>query len=152
MPQERSLQARVLGYLARREYSRPELEKKLATHANPPDSDALSAVLDDFEERGFLSMHRAAEQIIRTCRNKFGSQRIAQVLKEKGIDAHFIDDAWPELIETDLDVAVAIWQKKFGTPPSNMKEKGKQMRFMMSRGFSSDVIREVFSQAEIENE
>ena len=152
MPQERSLQARVLGYLARREYSRPELEQKLATHANPPDSHALAAVLDDLEERGFISMHRAAEQIIRTCRCKFGSQRIAQVLKEKGIDAHFIDEALPELKETDLDVAVAIWQKKFGTPPNDIKEKGKQMRFMMSRGFSSDVIREVFSLAEIENE
>lgn len=152
MPQERSLEARVLGYLARREYARPELEQKLLAHANPPDAEALSAVLDDFEARGFLSMHRAAEQIIRTNRQKFGSQRIAQVLKEKGINTHFIDEALPELKETDLDVAVAIWQKKFGTPPSDMKEKGKQMRFMMSRGFSSDIIRDVFTQAELENE
>lgn len=152
MPKERSLEARVLGYLARREYSRQELEQKLATHANPPDAAALSAVLDKFELRGFLSMHRATEQIIRNCRHKFGSQRIAQVLKEKGIDEHFIIDALPGLKAMDLAVAHTIWQKKFGVLPSDVKEKGKQMRFMMSRGFSSDVIREVFSQATLENE
>lgn len=152
MPKEQSLEARVLGYLARREYSRKELEQKLAAHANPPDAKALSAVLDKFEQRGFLSMHRAAEQIIRKSRQKFGSQRIVQVLKEKGIDEGLIAEVIPELKDTDCAVAYTIWEKKFGVPPNDVKEKGKQMRFMMSRGFSSEVICKVFSRAVLENE
>lgn len=37
--------------------------------------------------------------------------------------------------------------KKFGTPPNDLKARSKQIRFMMSRGFSSDTINTLLSQA-----
>tara|TARA_R110002073_G_scaffold71269_4_gene175173 strand:+ start:1614 stop:2072 length:459 start_codon:yes stop_codon:yes gene_type:complete len=148
MRHQPTLEARALSYLARREHSRHELERKLVTHANPPTSEALSDVLDKLEKRGFLSAERVVEQVIRMRRHKFGSQRIVQELKEKGIETHLITNALPELIETELETARAVWGKKFGVLPANIKERGKQMRFLSSRGFSSEIIRQVLQSAD----
>ena len=73
-------------------------------------------------------------------------------LKEKGIDEHLIHSILPSLKETELEAAMRIWQKKFGLSPSNREERGKQMRFMMNRGFSIEVIQQVFSQAGEDNQ
>ncbi|MCB1983794.1 MAG: recombination regulator RecX [Burkholderiales bacterium] len=144
-----SLETRALRYLARREYSRRELEKKLSAHEQSPQ--ALSSLLDQLEQNGYLSTERFAEQAARTRRPRFGSQRIVRELKEKGVDAHLIADILPDLKETDLETARQIWQKKFGVPPSDLKERGKQIRFLMNRGFSPDIIHQVLSQAEKDN-
>ena len=74
------LEMRALRYLAQREYSRLELEQKLSVHARSFPPEALSAVLDKLEQNGFLSTERAVEQIIRTRRSRFGSQRIVYEL------------------------------------------------------------------------
>lgn len=146
------LEMRALRYLAQREYSRRELEQKLSIHARSSAPEALSNVLDKLEQNGFLSAERAVEQIIRTRRSRFGSQRIVHELKEKGIDEHLIHSVLPSLKETELDVAFKIWQKKFGKLPSTREERGKQMRFMMSRGFSMEVIQQALLQANEESQ
>lgn len=142
---------RALRYLAQREYSRLELEQKLAIHARSSAPEALSSVLDKLEQNGLLSAERAVEQIIRTRRSRFGSQRIVHELKEKGIDEHLIHSVLPSLKETELEAAFKIWQKKFGKIPETREERGKQMRFMMNRGFSMEVIQRALSQANEEN-
>ncbi|MBP6057642.1 MAG: recombination regulator RecX [Nitrosomonas sp.] len=146
------LEMRALRYLAQREYSRLELEQKLAIHARSSDQEALSSVLDKLEQNGFLSAVRVVEQIIRTRRSRFGSQRIVHELKEKGIDEHLIQSVLPSLKETELEAAFKIWQKKFGKVPDTREERGKQMRFMMSRGFSMEVIQRALSQANEESQ
>ena len=143
---------RALRYLAQREYSRLELEQKLAIHARSSDQEALSSVLDKLEQNGFLSAVRVVEQIIRTRRSRFGSQRIVHELKEKGIDEHLIQSVLPSLKETEPEAAFKIWQKKFGKVPDTREERGKQMRFMMSRGFSMEVIQRALSQANEESQ
>ena len=145
------LEMHALRYLAQREYSRLELEQKLSTHARSSTSENLSQVLDKLEQNGSLSAERVVEQIIRTRRSRFGSQRIIHELKEKGIDEHLIHSVLPSLKETELDAAIKIWQKKFNRLPGNREERGKQMRFMMSRGFSMDIIQQVLSHAGEEN-
>ena len=54
-----SLKIRALGFLARREHSRLELEKKLASYAPTPEE--LSFVLDSLEQHGLLSAGRMVE-------------------------------------------------------------------------------------------
>ena len=76
---EPSLKARALRYLARREHSRLELEKKLASHART--SQELSSTLDALEQDGFLSATRMTEQIVHMRKNRFGSLRIAHELR-----------------------------------------------------------------------
>jgi regulatory protein len=40
-----------------------------------------------------------------------------------------------------------VWQRRFGAVPQDAKEKAKQMRFLLSRGFSMDVIVKVLKLA-----
>lgn len=83
------------------------------------------------------------EQVIHARRSKFGSQRIVNELQQKGIDENLIAAALPHLKETELETARTVWQKKFGAKPVNAKERAKQIRFLMSRGFTSEIIRQV---------
>jgi regulatory protein len=145
---EPSLKTRALGYLARREHSRLELERKLAPHAQT--SEELSSLLDTLEQRGFLSAVRMVEQVIHMRKSKFGSQRIVHELREKGIAENLIAAALPNIRETEHENAREVWRKKFGAMPANAKELGRQMRFLMGRGFPAEVIRQVLRHADKE--
>jgi regulatory protein len=133
-----SLRVRAMRYLARREHSRAELHAKLLPHAQ--EGEDLDAVLDELENRNWLSDARAAEQMVNIKRARFGAQRIAHELRQKGIDENLISDALPRLKETEFDAAREVWLKKFGAPPQDQKEKARQVRFLQSRGFALDVI------------
>lgn len=146
-----ALEARALRYLSRREYSRLELERKLSIHTQSTSGEILADILDKLEQRGFLSAERVIEQIIHTRRPRYGNQYIVHELKEKGIDAHLISSVLPTLKETEKGAAFAVWQKKFGRLPTNLKERGKQIRFMASRGFSSEVIQQLLAQIDKED-
>jgi len=152
---ELSLRTRALQYLARREHSRAELHGKLLPHvqqdedcesAQPAELDAL---LDDLTARGWLSDARAATQLVHAKRSRFGTQRIAHELRQKGIDESLIAETLPQLKENELDAARNVWQKKFGTIPTDAKEKAKQIRFLQSRGFSLGTISSVLRTVEI---
>lgn len=146
------LETRALRYLAQREHSRRELEQKLS-HLTPSTTpEALSAVLDKLEQDGFLSAERVVAQVTRMRRSRFGSQRIIHELKAKGIEEHLIHAAIPVLQETELDAAIKIWRKKYANSPATREERGKQIRFMMGRGFSMEIIQRVLSQAGEENQ
>ena len=147
---EVSLRARALQYLARREYSRAELRGKLLPHVQAEadfeqafDSSGrvnLDALLDDLISRGWLSDERAASQLVHAKRGRFGTQRIAHELRQRGIAENLIDQALPQLKESELEAAREVWKKKFGTAPQDEKEKAKQVHFLQSRGFALDVV------------
>ncbi len=137
-----------MRFLARREYSRAELHAKLSSYATPEDN--LDTVLDELVKRGWLSDARAAEQIVNTRRARFGTQRIAHELKQKGISDDLINAALPQLRQGELEAARAVWQKKFGAVAQDAKEKAKQMRFLQSRGFSMGVIIKVMKFSDLD--
>ena len=155
---ELSLRARALQYLARREYSRAELRKKLLPQVQDDDdfeqafnsssSVNLDKLLDDLTARGWLSDERAATQLVHAKRSRFGTQRITHELRQKGIAEELISAALPELKESELETAREVWLKKFGVPTQDQKEKARQMRFLQSRGFSLDAIFKVLKLAE----
>jgi regulatory protein len=127
-----------MQYLARREYSRAELHAKLSPFVEACDD--LEAELDALTRRGWLSDERAAGQLVNQRRSRFGTQRIAHEMRQKGLSEDLINAALPALMQGELEAARAVWQKKFGALPDNAKEKARQMRFLQSRGFSADVI------------
>ena len=143
-----NLEVRALRYLAQREYSRLELKRKLSIKCPDSTQEVISAVLDKLEQHGYLSAERLVEQVMHTRRHKFGSQRIVHELKEKGIAEHLIAAALPDLKETELDAACDVWKRKFSRLPDNIKERGKQVRFLMGRGFSLEIIHQVLSRAD----
>lgn len=143
---EPSLRTRALQYLARREYSRAELRGKLLPHVQTEGeidtvpTGELDALLDDLTARGWLSETRAVTQLLHARRSRFGTQRIAQELRRKGVAENLIAEALPQLKETELEAAREVWLKKFGVLPQGQKEKARQMRFLQSRGFAMEVI------------
>jgi regulatory protein len=135
---ELSLKGRAMRFLARREHSRAELRAKLLPHVQ--ENEDVDAVLDELEKHNWLSDVRAAGMMIDARRVRFGIQRIVHELRQKGIAEHLIDQAIPQLKETEFDTAREVWQKRFGVFPRDQNEKAKQVRFMQSRGFGLDVI------------
>ena len=145
-PPEKSLRQRALEYLGKREYSYKELGQKLKSYLEEDqDAESITAILDDFKTRGWLSDARFTEQMVHARRTKFGSSRIVHELHEKGIDSSLIEGAIEQLKETELDSAKEVWQKKYRDAPANRDEWAKQARFLQSRGFGFDVIKKVLN-------
>ena len=138
---EKSLLARALGYLARREHSRAELRRKLAPHAES--SDRLERLLDDLEAKKLLSDRRFTEVMARSRAERFGAARVRQELKAHGISDPLVREAVGELARTELQRAREVWRKKFDAPPADAAERARQMRFLAQRGFNAEVIRRV---------
>ena len=143
-----SLKGRALRALAGREYSRVELERKLASFETEPGQ--LAIALDDLQAKGFLDEQRAADSLARRRGQKLGTARVVQEMKAKGIEADAIAQATGELKATEMERAREVWRRKFGEAPQDTAERGKQMRFMITRGFSSEIIRRVVAGTEDE--
>ena len=145
-PPEKSLRQRALEYLGKREYSYKELGQKLKSYLEEDqDAESITAILDDFKARGWLSDARFTEQMVHARRTKFGSSKIVHELREKGVDSSLIEGAIEQLKETELDSAKEVWQKKYRNAPANRDEWTKHARFLQSRGFGFDVIKKVLN-------
>jgi regulatory protein len=138
---QKSLLARALSYLARREHSRAELRRKLAPHAESPEQ--VDRLLDDLEAKKLLSEARFVEVLKRSRGERFGAARIKQELKAHQVGEHLVRGAMDELRSTELARARAVWQRRFGVPATDAAERARQMRFLAQRGFTTEVIRNV---------
>ena len=141
--QPKSLRQRALEYLAKREYSYAELGQKLKAYAE--EGDDATALLDDFKQRGWLSDARFTEQLVHARKAKFGSARVANELREKGVDESLIASAVEAVKSNEYENALAVWQKKYRATPSNRDEWAKQARFLQSRGFGFDLIKKILN-------
>ncbi len=135
-----TLRDRALRLLARREHTRAELKRKLAPYAGEDD---LEALLDRLEEEGSLSERRYVEQLLASRSGRYGSLRIAQELKEKGVPGALAEAALREARRLDEASCRAVWEKKFGRIPRTPVERARQARFLQSRGFSLEAIGKV---------
>ena len=138
-----SLTGRALRLLSTREHSRAELERKLAKFEEVPG--ALAKVLDTLTAKDFINEGRVVESVLYRRSAKLGAQRIKQELKAKGLEPEAVAEAVDRLRASEVERAREVWRKKFGTPPANASERGKQMRFLASRGFGGDAIHRVVS-------
>jgi len=146
LKRERSLRERALGFLARREHSRAELRRKLLPHAESPEE--LDVLIEDLVQRKFLSDARFAEARVHVMSRKFGAARIEHDLRAKGVSEVGAASAAREARATEFDRALEIWRRKFGTPGPDLKERARQARFLLARGFSTDVINRILRHRE----
>ncbi|WP_225782753.1 recombination regulator RecX [Xenophilus sp. Marseille-Q4582] len=140
-----SLKGRALRLLSQREHSRAELMRKLAAYEEEPGS--LARALDELEARGFISEARVVQSVLHQRAARLGSARIRQELQAKGIDAQAVAQAVQSLQDTELARAQAVWQRRFGQPPADAKAHARQMRFLLTRGFSAEVVARVLRAA-----
>ena len=141
-----SLKGRALRLLSNREHSRAELERKLARYEEVPGS--LAQALDELQAKDFINEQRVVESVIHRRSGKLGNARIRQELQSKGLDPAAVGEAVAQLRATEVARARAVWRKKFGAAPADAAERAKQMRFLASRGFGGDAIRQVVAGAD----
>ncbi len=136
-----SLRYSAMGLLARREHSLAELKIKLLRRYGD-DSDLIDQVLEQLGCDGLQSDERFCQAYIAMrSRGGRGPLRIAMELRERGIGDQLTaayldpqDDSW-------LDSARSVRHKRFGcVPPTDLKARAKQMRFLQYRGFSREQI------------
>ena len=136
-----SIKGRALRLLAMREHTRPELEKKLARH--DPDPDELCQALDELQAKGFISEARVVESVLHSRGSRLGARRVRQELQAKGVSDVALAHAMDQLRATEMDRARDVWRKKFGQLAVEPKERARQARFLLARGFGSEVVRRV---------
>jgi regulatory protein len=125
--------------LARREHSRAELARKLASHAES--REALEGLLDELERKKQLSDERYAEARAHQLGRKYGAARIAQDLRAKGVAEETAESLAAGARAGELERARAILARKYRAPADTPEERARRARFLQSRGFSTEVIR-----------
>jgi regulatory protein len=138
---QRSLLARALSYLARREHSRAELLRKLRPHA--ASEEELSAALDRLQADDLLSDRRFAEVLTRTRGERSGTALVRQELVAHGVEESIVRQSVQQLQATEFERARRLWERRFGQAAADPHERARQARFLAGRGFSADVVRRV---------
>lgn len=135
-----SARAAALGLLARRDYFRAELARKLLERGF--EAGAVAEALESLAAERLLDDARTLERFVayRAGRGQ-GPVRIALDLKTHGAPSELIAPA----LESGPDwraLARDVRRRRFGSAaPSGWSERARQARFLQYRGFSSDDIR-----------
>ena len=140
-PNPPTVKAKAVSLLAQREYSRKELSDKLtAAEASPEE---VEQALKQLEAKGLVDDTRVVESLVNRRSGKLGASRLRQELQAKGVSPELVAETMAGLKDTELARARAVWQKKFGQLATSGPERNKQTRFLASRGFSGEVVRQV---------
>ena len=163
-----SLKSRALRLLSRREYTRAELRRKLllAEEADvrragqqgggaDPDAPApitedllerLDSLLDELEGNQLLSDRRYAEVLVNSKGGRYGVARLSRTLVNQGVGGQLAEETLAPLRATQRERALAIWKRRFGQLPSDLKERARQHRFLIGRGFDPATVAWVLKQ------
>jgi regulatory protein len=162
-----SLKARALSLLTQREHSEAELRRKLMPHAKAlkhvplpttqqradepvPDAGVLEAaddvdpsarideVIEWLRAHRYLDDQRFVESRLHARASRYGNLRIRQELAQHGLDRP--EAASQALQASEFDRAREVWQRRFGTAPTNAADHARQARFLAQRGFSAEVV------------
>lgn len=99
-------------------------------------------LLQSLQEQGYLDEARFIDSRVHARARRFGCLRIKQELAQHGLSLSA--EYQTELKSTEFERARAVWQRKFdGQAPDDAAARAKHVRFLMARGFGSDVIRRV---------
>jgi regulatory protein len=139
-----SVKGRALRYLAQREHSRAELQRKLARHVeDKPGATAaeqITQALDELAARGLQSEARVAETVVAHQGARYGVRRLKQTLQAKGLPGDLVAQAVHGAQATEFERALEVWKRRYGEPAPDAAGRAKQARFLTSRGFSTAVV------------
>jgi regulatory protein len=107
----------------------------------------IDKALDDLQAKGLLSDQRAADALLLAKAPRYGSRRLKQLLQAKSLDADLVSSTLGRARSTEFDRALAVWQRRFGAPPVDLREHARQQRFLAARGFEAAIITRVLKQA-----
>lgn len=145
---KRSIKGWAIALLARREHSQKELVTKLSRKFS--DVEEIKKEIESLAALGLQSDERFVENFIRAKKSQGkGPSFIKQDLRQRGVSEYLIasyvydnDDDWMQLAQD-------VYDKKFGdVPVEDAKEKARRIRFMVSRGFSPDMVFRIIDNCE----
>lgn len=138
---------KAIGLLARRDFPAKLLQRRLTESGYEPA--AADAAVARLEAERFVNDARYVEAAVagRTARG-LGPVRIALELRRQGVAADLVaaavaarDPEW-QVRATDLR------RRRFGEgPPADARERARQVRFLLQRGFSGDQVRHALGAA-----
>ena len=138
-----------MSWLARREYGRQELIGKLVQRGC--EEEAATRIVVALVAEGFVSDERFIEALLHVRRVRgYGPLYIRRELEEKGIDRSTIE-RWLDVGSRDwVEDVKRVNKKKFGgKQPASLAERVKQTRFLQSRGFTHEQIRQALSSDDV---
>lgn len=132
--------------LGRREHTALELRHKLSRRGFI--AEQIEAVLQGLIEEGLLNEARYAEVYTHTRVDKgYGPLRIRRELQERGVPEAIISANLAGLDDLWMTHLSRLYRKRFGkTPPKEMAERARQMRFLRHRGYTLEQINDLFRQ------
>lgn len=139
------LRNKALRLLTTREHSREELMRKLAqakarraqdaARLPAADKDDIERLADDLAAQGWQSDERYAEAIVRRFAGQASRRYIAEKLAQSGIKKDVAQTALEALDQDEMEIARTLWARRFGDTPKDDKDRQRQIRFLLSRGF-----------------
>ena len=127
--------------LTRREFTRKKIKETLLSKGfATPDVDN---VIDELETSGLLSEKRYVDGYIRSRRSRYGHLKILYSLRQLGVIKSELSRARKILMKDEIDFAHTVWDRKFGNEAVNAVDIGKQIRFLLGRGFAEDLARKI---------
>ncbi len=164
-PKTPTLRADSLRLLAQREHTAAELRRKLArkqarrmamTQGLSPEDEhpseesapacltgevdaEIETLLAELAQRGWQSDQRYAEVMIRRLAGQVSQRMIRERLMQAGVSREDVAKAWSaqaEPLPDDAVVAQQIWERRYGQAPSHDKERQRQVRYLLGRGFA----------------
>ncbi|MEO1889913.1 MAG: regulatory protein RecX [Cycloclasticus sp.] len=110
------------------------------------EADDIELLLKEFSEKSWQSDKRFAESYSRSrLLKRFGPVRIQYELKERGVNA-LVDEVFERTPDWQ-QVLSELHSKKYGAKaPEDMKERAKRTRFFQHKGFTHDMIKQLFNQ------
>ena len=138
---EPDARALALRLLTRREHGAGELQRKLEQRG--VDRAEAREAIAEMAEQGWQSDERFAEQFAADhAARGDGPLKIRAALQARGVKDGAVSQALDRLDVDWLDLARRARRKRFGQDlPKAADEQAKQIRFLMTRGFSSSVAR-----------
>jgi len=162
-----ALRQRALRLLAQREHTQEELRQKLeqirsaraarttsqpSTHVpSEAPSDEVTRVIAELASEGWQSDARYAEALVRRLGNMVSRRYLAQKLAQLGIARETANAALATRESSDAEVARTLWERRFGRPPASDKERARQIRFLLNRGFQLSEAFRIVPQVEAQN-
>lgn len=138
--------------LAKKDRTKNEIISKLKDKGF--DEEIINSAIDKLEEYNYINDEAYCERYIndKTKFSKYGVNKIKSKLHAKGVDKEIISK---EIVKIDNDLefenALALAQKKLSSikESDKYKIKAKLSNHLITKGFSYDTIRKVFSQLEL---
>ncbi len=144
---------KALRLLTTREHSREELLKKLERSrsnaarrapkksnviddtADPSAHDDIERIVAQLTAEGWQSDDRYADAMVRRLTGQASKRFIAGKLAQAGIKKDDAETALVQLVQDDFEAATALWARRFGDTPGDDKQRQKQIRYLLVRGF-----------------